>query len=299
MVNALSVDVEESFHASEIQSVIGLGRGLQLPSRIEGQTRRVLELLESRNARATFFILGWVAEQVPALLREIVRAGHEIGCHSYAHKLVYTLTPAEFEADTRRAVSAIEDACGIRATIYRAPSYSITAQSLWALEILVQCGFTHDSSIYPISHDRYGIPGFGRFAQNLTTPSGSIYEIPIATAQLSATMVAPVGGGGYLRLLPYRYTAAGIRRINNIDQQPACIYFHPWELDPDQPRFPCGALARIRTYSGLRGMSAKLAQLLSDFRFSSLMAVHDRPIAEDVIEQPTSRSRSTMPLIHW
>ncbi len=287
MLNALSVDVEESFHASEIQSSIALSGSLTLPSRIERQTRKVLELLESHKARATFFILGWVAEQVPALVREIVHAGHEIGCHSYAHQLIYNLTPTEFEADTKRAVSAIENACGIRPIIYRAPSYSITAQSLWALEILVQCGFTHDSSIYPVSHDRYGIPGFSRFPQSLTTPSGSIYEIPIATAQLSATVVAPVGGGGYLRLLPYRYTAAGIRRINNIDLQPACIYFHPWELDPEQPQFPCGTLARIRTYSGLRGMGSKLARLLTDFRFSSLMAVHGGPVVNSVGEHAT------------
>ncbi len=285
MLNALSVDVEEYFHASEIQPFIGLSGGPQPPSRIESQTRRVLELLESRNARATFFILGCVAERFPALVREIVSAGHEIGCHSYAHKLVYNLTPAEFKADTKRAVSVIENACGIRPKIYRAPSYSITAQSQWALEILVQCGFTHDSSIYPISHDRYGIPGFGRFAQSLRTPSGSIHEIPIATVRLSATAVAPVGGGAYLRLLPYRYTAAGIRRINKMDAQPACIYFHPWELDPAQPRLARGALARMRTYSGLRGMGAKLEQLLTDFKFSSLMAVHSGTVVKDLCGQ--------------
>ena len=290
MLNALSVDVEEYFHASEIQQFSGPSNGVQLPSRIECQTRKVLELLESRKARATFFILGWVAERFPALVREIVDAGHEIGCHSYAHKLVYNLTPAEFKADTNRAVSAIENACGIRPRIYRAPSYSITAESQWALEILVQCGFTHDSSIYPISHDRYGIPGFSRFAQSLSTPSGSIYEIPIATVRLSATAVAPVGGGAYLRLLPYRYTAAGIRRINNMDRQPACIYFHPWELDPAQPRLARSALARMRTYAGLRGMRAKVEQLLTDFKFSSLMAVHSETIDKDLCEQANAQS---------
>jgi polysaccharide deacetylase family protein (PEP-CTERM system associated) len=145
---------------------------------------------------------------------------------------------------------------------------------MWALEVLVECGFTHDSSIYPIMHDRYGIPGFGRHAQTLDTPAGSILEIPVATVVLSKRQVAPVGGGGYLRLLPYRYTAAGIRRVNEEEGKPACIYFHPWELDPDQPRLASGMVSRARTYRGLEGMVQKLERLLKEFSFSSLVAVH-------------------------
>ena len=159
-------------------------------------------------------------------------------------------------------------------------SYSITSRSLWALDVLSQCGFTHDSSIYPIAHDRYGIPGFCRHAQLVQTASGGILEVPIATVKLSEGKVAPVGGGAYLRLLPYRYTAAGIRRMNTLEGQPACIYFHPWELDPAQPRLANGLVSRIRTYSGLRKMESKLERLLSEFRFSTLTAVHPAPSAD-------------------
>src|ERR1051326_2652386 len=240
MLNALTVDVEEYFHATEVRSSAELNQWTILPSRVDQQIKVVLALLERHHVKATFFILGWVADHHPGVVQQIAKAGHEIGCHSYAHELIYNLTPQTFRRETQAAVRAIEAACGITPRVYRAPSYSITERSLWALEILVECGFTHDSSIYPIYHDRYGIPGFRRHAQTLQTPCGPIIEIPIATVQLSADRVAPVGGGGYLRLLPYCYTAAGIRRINHTDRQPACIYFHPWELDTDQPKLPLG-----------------------------------------------------------
>jgi len=270
MVNVLTIDIEEYFHPSEVQLSVADGQWETLPSRVEPQTRRVLELLARRQVRATFFILGWVAERHPRLVREIVAAGHEVGCHSYAHQLVYELTPVAFRHDTERAVAAIEDAGGVAPRAYRAPSYSITAQSLWALEILVECGFLYDSSVFPISHDRYGIPGFGRYAQVLKTPSGPICEVPISTVRLPGGRISPVGGGAYLRLLPYRYTAAGIRRINENDGQSAVIYFHPWELDEEQPRLASGVVSRLRTYSGLRGMAAKLDRLSADFQFSTL-----------------------------
>jgi polysaccharide deacetylase family protein (PEP-CTERM system associated) len=272
MLNILTVDVEENYHATEVQD--SAGADAPRPSRVEPQTRAVLDLLDRRGIRATFFILGEVARAHPALLQEIAARGHETGCHSYAHQLVYRLTPEEFRADTRDAAAAIADACGALPRIYRAPSYSITGKSLWALEILVELGFTHDSSIYPIAHDRYGIPGFERHAHVLETPSGPILEVPIATVKLDNNKVTPVGGGGYLRLLPYRYTAAGIRRLNRLEQQPACIYFHPWELDPEQPQAARGALARLRTYAGLRGMRSKVERLADDFRFGTLTEVH-------------------------
>jgi len=215
-----------------------------------------------------------VAEHHPGVARAIVSAGHEVACHSYGHQLVYNLTPDEFRADTRRAVAAIEDACGITPKAYRAPSYSVVKKSFWALEILVEEGFTQDSSIYPISHDRYGIPGFERHAHTIHTPSGSIQEIPIATAKVSADKLAPVGGGAYLRLLPYRYTAAGIRRVNVEEGERACIYFHPWEIDPQQPRIARGIVAKLRTYSGLSGMYDKLSRLMTDFKFTTLSAAY-------------------------
>jgi polysaccharide deacetylase family protein (PEP-CTERM system associated) len=278
VTNILSVDVEECFHATEVS---GAGNGWpEAPSSVESQTERVLELFARHQVSATFFMLGLVAEKHPRLVREIVKQGHEIGCHSYAHSLVYDLTPHEFRQDTKRAVGSIEDACGLTPRVYRAPSYSITEKSLWALEILVELGFTHDSSIYPIHHDRYGIPGFGRHAQRYETPAGAICEVPIATAQLSSKRLVPVGGGGYLRLLPYCYTAAGVRRINQ-EGQPACVYFHPWELDPDQPRFTSSLISTLRTYRGLRSMTGKLERLLSDFAFGPLTVVH--PVEEPAL----------------
>jgi polysaccharide deacetylase family protein (PEP-CTERM system associated) len=279
MLNALTVDVEEYFHPTEVRSSADLSQWTLLPSRLERQTKVVLELLERHGIQATFFILGWVADNRPGVVRQIANAGHEIGCHSYAHELIYDLTPQTFRRETQRAVRAIEAACGVTPRVYRAPSYSITERSLWALEILVECGFTHDSSIYPISHDRYGIPGFGRHAQTLQTASGPILEIPIATVQLSAGRVAPVGGGGYLRLLPYCYTAAGLRRINNTEKQPACIYFHPWELDTEQPKLARGVVARLRTYSGLKSVPGKLERLVGDFRFSTVGEVYPSAVA--------------------
>lgn len=274
MLNALTIDLEEYFHPTEVQRSIDFQRWSSLPSRVEHQTQQLLDLLNRSHTKATFFVLGWVAEQHPSLIRTIANDGHEIACHSYAHQLVYDLTPDTFRTDTQRAVAAIADAVGLTPRIYRAPSYSVTRKSLWALEVLVECGFTHDSSIYPISHDRYGIPGSNRLVHTIETPAGRITEIPIATVKLSNGKVIPIGGGGYLRLLPYRYTAAGIRRLNSVEQQPACIYFHPWEIDPDQPRLASGMIARARTYGGLKGMSRKLQNLVSDFRFSTISNVY-------------------------
>src|SRR4051794_30907433 len=198
MINALTVDVEEYFHPSEVQRHVCQVDWASLPSRVEHQVDRILNLFDDHRVAATFFVLGWVAERQPALTRRIVERGHDIGCHSYAHQLVYGMTPAQFREDTRRAVTAIEDACGVTPTAYRAPSYSVTSKCLWALEILVENGFVYDSSIYPIKHDRYGIPGFSRHATMLETPSGPIQEIPIGTVRLGGNTVAPIGGGGYL-----------------------------------------------------------------------------------------------------
>jgi len=272
--NILTIDVEEYFHPTEVQAFVDPSRWGGLVSRVEPEVESILDLLEEKHVTATFFVLGWVAKQHPRLVQAITNRGHEIGCHSYAHRLVYDLSPVEFRADTMRAVAAIADAGGVVPRVYRAPSYSITRDSFWALETLIECGFSHDSSIYPISHDRYGIAGFERHAHAIDTPSGPIMEVPIATVRLAGGHVAPIGGGGYLRLLPYRYTAAGIRRVNREELQPACIYFHPWEIDPESPRLARGRIARLRTYTGLKGMRRKLERLVSEFRFAGLMAVH-------------------------
>ncbi|MDX1983190.1 MAG: DUF3473 domain-containing protein [Bryobacteraceae bacterium] len=281
MINAISVDVEEYFHPEEVRSVVAESMWSAFPSRISDQVDRVLDLLDKHDVKATFFVLGWVARNKPRVIRRIAQRGHEIGCHSFSHRMVYQLTPRQFREDTNRALSAIEDACGAKVTAYRAPSYSITNDCIWALEVLVEAGFTNDSSIYPIRHDRYGIPGFHRHAAVLDTPAGAIQEIPIATVEVGDIAVTPIGGGGYLRLLPYRYTAAGIRRVNRSEQRPVCLYFHPWELDPEQPRLADGFVSRLRTYSGLETMERKIDRLLGEFEFSTLSSVF--PLPESVL----------------
>lgn len=273
-VNVLSVDVEDYFHPSELAG--NAASWTAYPQRVHIGVSFLLDLLADSRVRATFFVLGWVAAHHPQLIRRIAEAGHEIGCHSNIHRLVYRLTPSEFKQDTVSAVKAIEDASGVTPRVYRAPSYSITLTSLWALDILVSCGFSHDSSIYPIVHDRYGIPGFPRHACQVGTPSGPILEVPVATVRVGSR-VAPVGGGAYMRLFPYRYMAAGLRRINGMEKQPACLYLHPWELDPEQPRLTRRVVSRLRTYTGLGGMRPKMARLVRDFRFACLTDVFPPP----------------------
>ncbi len=277
MINAISVDVEDYFHPSEVQRYVPASRWDELPPRVEAATGQVLDLFASERVRGTFFILGWVARRHPALVRRIFDAGHELGCHSFAHRLAYHLTPDEFRRDVEQAQDAIAQACGVRPRVFRAPSYSIVPKTMWALEILASMGFTHDSSIYPIVHDRYGAPGFPRHAHPVQTPAGAILEVPAATVRLPGGGVSPIGGGAYLRLLPYRYVAAGVRRVNRDEKQPVCLYFHPWELDPEQPRLARGALSRLRTYGGLAGMPGKTRRLLREFSFRPLTEVFPFP----------------------
>jgi polysaccharide deacetylase family protein (PEP-CTERM system associated) len=277
MHNAISVDVEDYFHPTEIQRYVPRSRWEQLPPRVEMATQRVLDLFASHGVRGTFFVLGWVARRHPALVRLIAENGHELGCHGFDHRLAYHLTPAEFQQDVEHAQDAIAQASGIRPRLYRAPSYSITSQSMWALELLVSLGFTHDSSIYPVNHDRYGAPGFPRHAGLVQTPSGPILEVPAATVRLPGGGVAPIGGGAYLRIFPYRYIAAGVRRVNREERQPVCIYFHPWEMDPGQPRLARSLLSRLRTYAGLSRMAAKTERLLKEFSFRPLTEVFPFP----------------------
>ncbi len=276
MRNIFSVDVEDYFHPSEVQRSVAPSTWDGMARRVASTTQIVLDLLERHDVRATFFILGWVAEKEPSLIRAIASAGHEIGCHSYWHRLVYDLTPEEFAEDTTRACDAIESACGTRSRVYRAPSYSITERSLWALDILAGLGFTHDSSIYPVSHDRYGIPDFPRGATVRQTGNGPILEVPPAAVEMKPGKNIPVGGGGYLRMLPYRYTAAGIRTLNHQDGIPACIYIHPWELDHEQPKIAQGTISRLRTYFGLAAFERKVDRLLSEFEFGPLGEVVPR-----------------------
>jgi polysaccharide deacetylase family protein (PEP-CTERM system associated) len=273
MTNILTVDVEDYFHPTEVQRTVDPARWDSFPSRVEEATSIVLDLLDAAGVKATFFILGWVARRRPGLVRRIAEAGHELGCHSFSHALVFRLSPEEFRRDTAIAVDAISQAAGVRPRAYRAPSFSITARSWWALEILVESGFHADSSIYPVRHDRYGIPGHPFFPHRIQTPSGAILEVPPASVPLGDNRNAPAGGGAYLRLLPRSYLAAAIRLLNSAHRCPACLYVHPWEFDPDVPRLASGAVARLRTYLGLRSMAGKLARLLAEFPFAPLSDV--------------------------
>lgn len=269
MRNVLTVDVEEYFHVSAFRGVIREADWLTCESRVEASVDRLLELLDAHRVRATFFVLGWVAAHRPGVVRKIARAGHEVGCHSFAHRLIYSQSRAEFAQDVRRAKRTIEDAGGLPVKGYRAPSFSVIEETLWALDVLVEQGFTYDSSIFPIHHDRYGIPAAPRTPNLRRTPGGAaIWELPPATVRyLGATL--PVAGGGYLRHLPPGLMRWGIRRINRVDGAPAVVYLHPWELDPAQPRQDVGRISTWRHYGNLERTEQRLIQLLGAFAFGT------------------------------
>jgi len=277
--NGLSIDVEDYFHAEAIAAHLGRSKWEVMESRVVENTHRVLGLLGEHNARATFFVLGWVAERFPKLLREIQAAGHEIGCHSYWHRLIYRLTPDEFREDTRWAKDAIESSTGIKVVGYRAPSFSVTKRSLWALEILAELGFQYDSSIFPIRHDLYGIPDHSRFPCRYKNDGRfEIVELPISTWRLGNVNL-PFGGGGYLRILPFAYTRRAFRRVNEGEQQPAIVYFHPWEFDPEQPRLKLPLRSRLRHYTNLSRMRKRVTLLLQDYQFVPLCELARQDIA--------------------
>jgi len=238
-------------------------------SRVESSTHRLLDLFDETGARGTFFILGWVAERYPALVREIVTRGHEPACHSYWHRLVYALTPEAFREDTKRSKGLIEDAAGTAVFGYRAPSYSITAKSLWALDVLAESGFTYDSSIFPIRHDVYGMPDAPRGPFRVQTRCGEITEYPLTTFRLPwARQNMPVGGGGYLRILPVWYTRFGVARALG-DGLPLIVYVHPWEIDATQPRIAASLKSRLRHYTNLNRTEGRLRALLRERAFTS------------------------------
>ena len=269
--NVFSVDVEDYFHVEAFSDVVDRAKWDAYPCRVEDNTRRLLDLADRVNQRGTFFILGWVAERFPALVREIVSRGHEPACHSYWHRLIYKLSPAEFREDTLRAKAVIEQAAGMPVLGYRAPSYSITSRSLWALEILAEAGFRYDSSIFPISHDIYGIPDAPRFPFRVETPSGELVEYPITTFRLVGEHNLPVGGGGYLRIFPFWYTKLGFRKVQ-AEELPLIVYTHPWEVDPEQPRLAGRFKSRLRHYTNLSKTESRLSRLLQLGVFNTFQA---------------------------
>lgn len=268
MRNALTFDVEEYFHAEAFARVLRPEEWPTLESRVAATTERLLDILDRERIRATFFVLGWVAERHPSLVREIASLGHEIGCHGYGHQMISRLTREEFERDVTRAKAALEDATGRLVIGYRAPTFSVMRDTLWSLDVLCEAGFRYDSSIFPILHDRYGIPDAPRFPHRMKAPNGcELTEFPLSTVLVLGRRV-PVAGGGYFRLFPYALTRRAIARINAHEAQPAMIYLHPWEIDPDQPRLPVGPLTRFRHLVNVGKTEARLGRLLADFTWA-------------------------------
>ncbi len=296
ILDAFTVDVEDYFQVSAFEDRIDRDAWSRYPSRVVGNTQRLLDLLDQHATKATFFILGWTAREYPRLVEEIRDRGHEIGSHSFWHRLVYNQTPDEFLLDLRDSLKAIEDASGVRATCYRAPSFSITRRSEWALEILVQEGILVDSSIYPIHHDRYGMPDSELIIHRRETSAGSILEFPPAVLQMRYWNM-PVSGGGYFRLYPQRLTASCINKIHR-RRQPFMFYVHPWEIDPDQPKLPSSSRwSTWRHRVNLKSTFAKLSLLLERYRFgtvSDAIAAHAKVTAYPP-EAPPARSADTEP----
>jgi polysaccharide deacetylase family protein (PEP-CTERM system associated) len=268
MLNALTIDVEEHFQVHAFETVIDRADWDRYPSRVGDNTRRILRLLAEHDVRATFFVLGWVADRHPDLVREIAAAGHEIGTHGYWHELIYRQTTDEFAADLDQSLKAIERASpGVQLAGYRAPAFSVTRRSLWALDTLRERGIKYDSSIFPLAaHDRYGINNADRFASR--APAG-LWEFPVSTVRFGKNNW-PVAGGGYFRLFPLWITRQAIRHIN-AEGHPAVVYLHPWEFDPCQPRISNAPLrSRFRHYVNLNKTESRLRALLQEFKFGAM-----------------------------
>jgi polysaccharide deacetylase family protein (PEP-CTERM system associated) len=266
-INAFTVDVEDYFHVAALSSAITRESWPTHESRVERNTERLLALLAERGVRGTFFVLGWVAERTPGLVRRIAASGHEIACHGFSHQLIYQQAREEFREETVRAKRLLEDLIGETVLGYRAASFSVTRDSLWALDTLIDAGFLYDSSIFPIRHDRYGLPGAAPEPNRLSAPSGrTLVEFPMSAARFLGVQV-PVSGGGYFRILPFWVTKSGLKQINERRGLPFTFYLHPWELDPGQPRFKVSALSRFRHYTNLARCEDRL---LREFEFTSM-----------------------------
>jgi polysaccharide deacetylase family protein (PEP-CTERM system associated) len=270
IVNAMTVDVEDYFHASVFDRAVSRGSWHERESRVVANTGRLLEFFDRRQVRGTFFVLGWVAERFPSLVRAIAAGGHELASHGFHHQLIYTQTPEQFREDVRRAKAVIEDAGGAAVRGYRAPSFSVVRSSLWALDVLIEEGYTYDASIFPIHHDRYGIPDAPRTAHEIERGAGTIVEIPASTVR-AGRLNLPVAGGGYFRLLPYAFTRWGIARLNAAGE-PAIFYIHPWEIDPGQPRLPLSRASAIRHYRNLDKTLGRMERMVEEFAFDTIAA---------------------------
>jgi len=267
--NAMTCDVEDYFQVSAFAPYISRDSWPTRECRVEANVERILALFERHDVKGTFFTLGWIAERYPAMVRRIVEAGHELASHGYGHLRASDQSRAEFDNDIRSAKALLEDIGGQEVIGYRAPSFSIGEGNLWALDALTEAGYRYSSSIYPIRHDHYGMPDAPRFAFYPNGPDG-LLEVPITTVQLGAKKL-PAGGGGYFRLLPYALSRWMVKRVNEMDKEPALFYFHPWEVDPGQPRPEgLGAKARFRHYINIERMERRIAALAQDFAWDRM-----------------------------
>ena len=277
MLNALTIDVEDYFQVNAFEPYVARESWDRYPLRVADNVARLLDLLDQYGVKATFFVLGWVAERLPGVVREIEGRGHDIACHGYGHQLIYRIGPKLFREDIRRGKGVLEAITGAAVTGYRAPTYSITRESLWAFDILIEEGFLYDSSVFPVYHDTYGIPDAPRFPYTVRRAGGSIEEFPLSTLPLEfagRSLQLPIAGGGYLRLLPVPLIKWGIDRINRLEGKPAVLYLHPWEIDPGQPRIAgAGWKSRFRHYNNLSKTESKLRYLLQGVEYGTMAQV--------------------------
>ncbi len=278
-INGLSVDVEDWFQVGAFEGVIDRDSWDGLSGRVERNCDAILEMFDEADVKATFFTLGWVAQRQPALLRRIAEAGHELASHGWDHARVHTMDRASFAADLDKSRKAIEDAAGVEVTGYRAPSFSIDQRTPWAYMALAEQGFTYSSSVAPITHDHYGWREAPRFAFR-PLPWSGLLEIPVTTAEFAGRRLA-AGGGGFFRVLPYAFSRWAIRQVNNRDGRPAVFYFHPWEIDPQQPRVTNASMrSKLRHYTNLDVMAEKLKQLVMEFEWGRMDVLAAREAAQ-------------------
>lgn len=263
----MSIDVEDYFQVSALAPYIPRADWDQRECRAEANVRRILAMLDEAGVKATFFTLGWIAERYPQLVRDIVAGGHELASHGYGHERASDLDRQAFTQDVRRAKALLEDLGGVSVQGYRAPSFSIGAQNLWAFDVLAEAGYRYSSSVYPIAHDHYGMPDSPRFAYPVRE---GLIEVPVTTNRIGGRNL-PSSGGGYFRLLPYGVSRWLIRRVNEVDAQSAVFYFHPWEIDPEQPRVPgIDAKSKFRHYVNLSRTEGRIRRLLKDFAWGRM-----------------------------
>lgn len=286
-VNAMTIDVEDYYQVAAFEKIVAPTDWGDHPSRVEANTRRFLELLAARNVKATFFILGYEAERHPDMVREIAAAGHEIGSHGFAHQLAYTQSEAAFRDDVSRARKLLQDISGQDVLSYRAPSFSIGRRTPWGHRVLVEEGYKYDSSVFPIRHDLYGDPDAPVEIHTIETEAGPILEFPPTVVRLFGRNI-PTGGGGYFRIFPYWFTRRMLKRVNGT--RPFVFYIHPWEVDPDQPRFDDAPLkSRFRHYTNLGKTADRFSRLLETFRFAPMREVLENRMHHPAEYDPQKR----------